>query len=117
MEKLDVRLSGQIRFIREVHGYSQEAIASFLGISQQAYQKIESGKAKVCDERLSQIAEFLGVDKRKLIKIDKEEILQPFQKDNPNSMRHRLKEEVLAIRAELKVLKQLNQRILKELEM
>lgn len=38
MEKIKLNLGSKIRMIREIKGFSQEAIAHELGISQQAFQ-------------------------------------------------------------------------------
>lgn len=54
-------LGNKIRFFRELKGISQEAIASQLGISQQAYQKIESGVTRLDIERANIIAHELDV--------------------------------------------------------
>ncbi|MDR0802052.1 helix-turn-helix transcriptional regulator [Fluviicola sp.] len=54
-------LGSKIRFFREMRGLSQEALAMQLGISQQAYQKIESGITKLDVERANVIATELGV--------------------------------------------------------
>ncbi|MDR0802051.1 helix-turn-helix domain-containing protein [Fluviicola sp.] len=54
-------LGSKIRFFREMRGLSQEALAAQLGISQQAYQKIESGITRLDVERANVIATELGV--------------------------------------------------------
>lgn len=64
MEKKEIPtldLGSKIRFFRELKGISQEALASQLGISQQAYQKIESGATRLDIERANTIAHELGV--------------------------------------------------------
>jgi len=50
----------KIERIRELRGLKQEALASALGISQQAVSKLESSE-EVDDERLKRVAEALGV--------------------------------------------------------
>lgn len=116
MEEENVRLAKQIRFIRELEGFSQESIASYLGISQQAYQKIESGKCRICEERLEKIASFLGIDLHKLRNFDKQLILSLLKNENsPPNLHEKLRNEVLFIKRELKLLKQLNKRLLEEL--
>ncbi|MBP6387121.1 MAG: helix-turn-helix domain-containing protein [Pseudarcicella sp.] len=45
-------------------------MASQLGISQNAYSKIESSQTKIKAESLEQIAEILEIDKNKLLKDD-----------------------------------------------
>lgn len=50
-----------LRVIREVKGLSQEYVAKELGISQNAYSKIERGEIKLDDEKLTKIATVLKV--------------------------------------------------------
>jgi transcriptional regulator with XRE-family HTH domain len=59
-----------IRYLRESKGYSQDYVASMLGISQSTYANIELGKAKVTMERLMQISEILEADIHRLIDDD-----------------------------------------------
>lgn len=64
MEKREIptlNLGSKIRFFRELKGISQEALATQLGISQQAYQKIESGATRLDIERANAIAHELDV--------------------------------------------------------
>lgn len=51
-----------IRKKREEKNYSQEYVAVQLGISQNAYSRLEQGLAKINVDRLIQIAEILEVD-------------------------------------------------------
>jgi transcriptional regulator with XRE-family HTH domain len=61
MEELYLDLGSKIRFFRELKGLSQESLAYQLGISQQAYQKIETGSTKLDIGRAGKIATELGV--------------------------------------------------------
>ena len=51
-----------IRKIREHRDYTQEYLALRLGISQNAYSKIELGYTRITLERFMQIAQILEVD-------------------------------------------------------
>lgn len=42
-------------------GYSQEYVANELGISQNAYSKLESGKTEISVKRVYEIALVLGI--------------------------------------------------------
>jgi transcriptional regulator with XRE-family HTH domain len=55
-------IAGNIRRIREGKGYTQEYLAMKLGISQNAYSKIELGYTKITLERLFQIAKIIEVE-------------------------------------------------------
>lgn len=57
----------KIRKYRERLDYSQEFMASELGISQPAYAKIEKGSTKINIERLVNIAKILNVEPQKLL--------------------------------------------------
>lgn len=116
MEKENQELGRRVRFVRELQGFSQEAIALYLGISQQAYQKLESGKCRICEFRLKKIAGFLGVKEVHLTHFDKEKILMEFRKEELRSFKSRLKEELLSVQSELKILRELNQRLMEQLE-
>jgi transcriptional regulator with XRE-family HTH domain len=56
-----------IRKIREYREYTQEYLAMKLGISQNAYSKIELAYTRITLERLIQIAQILEVDSVDLI--------------------------------------------------
>jgi transcriptional regulator with XRE-family HTH domain len=51
----------KIRTIRELRNFSQEYMASELGIAQNTYSKIETGQSKLTAEMLKNLAELLGV--------------------------------------------------------
>ncbi len=55
-------IATNIRRIREGKGYTQEYIALKLGISQNAYSKIELGYTKITLERLFYIAGLIETD-------------------------------------------------------
>jgi transcriptional regulator with XRE-family HTH domain len=62
-----------IRNKREKLNYTQEYLAVKLGISQNAYSKIELGYTKITVERLFQIAEILETGLMELIDSEKAE--------------------------------------------
>ncbi|WDF55036.1 helix-turn-helix domain-containing protein [Mucilaginibacter sp. KACC 22063] len=55
-------VASNIRQIRERKGYTQEYLAMKLGISQNAYSKIELGYTKITLERLFHIARLIETD-------------------------------------------------------
>jgi transcriptional regulator with XRE-family HTH domain len=55
-------VAANIRRIRESKGYTQEYLAMKLGISQNAYSKIELGYTKITLERLFHIAKIIETD-------------------------------------------------------
>lgn len=55
-------MTGQkLRVYREFRNYSQEYIAEKLGITQNAYSRIETNQTRITAERLRQIADILGI--------------------------------------------------------
>ncbi|RYE52077.1 MAG: XRE family transcriptional regulator, partial [Sphingobacteriales bacterium] len=65
-----------IRRIRVFRNYTQDYLAAKLGISQNAYSKIELGYSKISLERLFSISMILEVDLMKLIDLDSSDFIQ-----------------------------------------
>lgn len=65
--KPSISFGNQIRVIREKVGFTQEYLASELGVSQRAYSKLETGETQIKGEVLFQIARILNVDLMDLI--------------------------------------------------
>ncbi|WP_343063018.1 helix-turn-helix transcriptional regulator [Rhabdobacter roseus] len=76
MESKIRSVAANIRKIREFRDYTQEYLAMKLGISQNAYSKIELAYTRLTLERLLQIAYILEVDTLDLIRCEGEELLQ-----------------------------------------
>lgn len=51
-----------MRILRETNGYTQEYIASELGINQNTYSKLEAGQTRLTVERVRKLAEIYKVD-------------------------------------------------------
>ncbi len=58
-----------IKSIRKEKGYSQDYLAAKLGITQNAYSKIELGKTAVAISKLYKIADILEVDALQLLQV------------------------------------------------
>lgn len=61
------RIAKRIRKVREFKKISQQDLASKIGISQNAYSKIELGYSKISLDRLFLIAKLLNVDTLELL--------------------------------------------------
>ncbi len=59
----------KIRLIREEKGYSQEAVASELGLSVSGYGKIERGQTELTVNKAFEISKVLGVSAYKILDI------------------------------------------------
>ncbi|WP_344827131.1 helix-turn-helix transcriptional regulator [Rurimicrobium arvi] len=51
-----------LRVLREVKGYTQEYVGSFLGVEQNTYSKIENGQIRLKVEHIQKLAELYHVD-------------------------------------------------------
>ncbi|WP_343531172.1 helix-turn-helix transcriptional regulator [Pedobacter sp.] len=61
------RIAVRIRKVREFKKISQQDLASKIGISQNAYSKLELGYSKISLDRLFLIAKLLDVDTIELL--------------------------------------------------
>jgi len=60
----------KVKRIREIRNYSQEYMAEKLGISQEAYSRLETGKTKMDLQRMNNIASILEIDPIILLSFD-----------------------------------------------
>ena len=73
MEQLQIpapRMGQKIRVVRLLKGYSQEYIAMRLGISQNAYSKLERGRIRIKPIRLKEIADILQTPPHTLARVN-----------------------------------------------
>lgn len=64
---VDVKLGQQLRKLRIMRGYSQDAIAKKIGITFQQLQKYERGINRVCVSRLVDICKFFSIPPSHLV--------------------------------------------------
>lgn len=111
-------MNGQkLRVIREFRNYSQEHIAARLGISQNAYSRIENNQTKITAERLQLLAAILGVPTEELLS-EKDPVIQ-FSPAVTTGQEERwkdekiafLEKEILALREERKKIMQVIERL------
>jgi transcriptional regulator with XRE-family HTH domain len=60
----------KIKQLRELNNFTQEYLAKGLGISAQAYRKLESGETRLTVQHLEKIAATLGMDVTGMFKFD-----------------------------------------------
>jgi transcriptional regulator with XRE-family HTH domain len=65
-----MHLGEKIRKVRSLQKVSQEYMGLKLGMSQQEYSKLEAGKMEVDTNKLSLIANVLGVDPLSILEFD-----------------------------------------------
>lgn len=80
-----IPIGENIRFIREQLGYSQEYVATQLGITQQSYSNIEKKPEKATLQRLKDIAAILQVNFVTLLGEDDIYIQQNFHQQGGNA--------------------------------
>ena len=76
MNVLDKIIGNNLSYLRDKFGYTQDEMGSFLGISQPAYRKYETGETTVPQDALEKLAELYYVEEYDLMQEDKS-VLQP----------------------------------------
>ena len=64
---MKINLGQKVRQIRELKGYSQEYIASKMGVSQRAYSKMENNETRLDWNKISKIAEIFEIELSELV--------------------------------------------------
>ena len=70
MNRLDITTGQNLAKLRHAFGYTQGQLGEFLGISQPAYRKYESGETSVSREALEKLAALYYVDEYDLMSED-----------------------------------------------
>lgn len=73
-EYLFMELPKKLKLIRSVKNWTQEEVAGKLGISTQAYAKIERGETDINFSRLQQIAEIMEIGLSQLFGLDEKNV-------------------------------------------
>ena len=60
----------KLKQLRELQGFSQEYMATQLGISTRAYSKIEAEETKLTIDRLNEISEIIGISPQEILGFD-----------------------------------------------
>ncbi|WP_293308082.1 helix-turn-helix domain-containing protein [Pedobacter sp. UBA5917] len=79
-----MHLGRKISRIRELRGMKQEALATELGISQQAISKLEQSE-EIEDSTLEKVAKVLGVTKEAILQFSDDAVVNYFNTFNDNS--------------------------------
>jgi len=80
-------VAANIRKVREFRNYTQDYLAAKLGISQNAYSKIELGYSKLTLDRLFKVSMVMEIDPLKLLYFEKRDILDILFPDEDTSSR------------------------------
>lgn len=87
-------ITDEIRRLRMAKSFSQDYMAEKLGITQQAYSKIENQISEASISRLQQICEILDVPLPKLLGLD-EETLGTGEEDNLTPSERKVYHEII----------------------
>ena len=63
-----------LRVLREKFQYTQEEVSKYLGISQPAYLKYETGETEVSMEGLEKLARLYGIDEYDMLENNMEQV-------------------------------------------
>lgn len=93
----------KIRLVRQLKGWSQEDVASKLGMSPNGYGSIERGETDVNLSRLEQIAETFGIKLSDLLELNEKIVFNQVGENNHQSNWHvgSCSPEFLQLKAEL----------------
>ncbi len=72
-----------LRRLREKFGYTQDEVSKYLGITQPAYQKYETGETEVSMEGLGKLSRLYGIDEYDILtgNIQRAELAFAFRRD------------------------------------
>lgn len=70
MMVMNSAIGNNLKFLRENSGFTQEQVASFLGINRSAYANYETGDRSAPLEVMESVAELYGVDLSDLFETD-----------------------------------------------
>ena len=119
-----MEIGQKIKKIRELRNYSQEYLATQIGISQESYSKIEAGKTNLSVQKLEHIAHILNVSVRKLLEFDEKFVFTDsfqnqqhsknifgnyhgFEKEHFELLISQLKSEIETLKSEVSFLREL----------
>lgn len=67
-------LAANLRYLRTKFGYTQEQVSAYLGITQSAYNKYETGVNEVPMDKLEKLANTYGVEEYDLLTARQDEL-------------------------------------------
>jgi transcriptional regulator with XRE-family HTH domain len=74
----------KIKQVRELKNFTQEYVASQLGLTTRAYSKIESGETQLTINRLNEISKILEVDPVEVLGFDDKQVFNNYGKQEGN---------------------------------
>ena len=84
MDFAPAHLGQKIRKLRELKNFTQQHIANELGITQSAYSKMEMGETEISYNKLSRIAEILGMQVEEIASFNEQMIFNVMHNQTGN---------------------------------
>jgi transcriptional regulator with XRE-family HTH domain len=78
----------KIKQIRELKNFTQEYIASQLGLTTRAYSKIEAGETQLTINRLNEISSILGVEPMEVLGFDEKQVFNNCKQEGNIGINH-----------------------------
>lgn len=78
----------KIKQIRELKNFTQEHVATHLGLTTRAYSKIESGETQLTINRLNEISSILGVEPMKVLGFDEKQVFNNCKQEGNIGINH-----------------------------
>jgi transcriptional regulator with XRE-family HTH domain len=75
----------KLKQLRELKNYTQEYMATELGLSTRAYSKIEAGETQLTINRLNEISRVLGIEPMEILGFDHNNIFNNCTQEGDNS--------------------------------
>jgi transcriptional regulator with XRE-family HTH domain len=78
----------KIKQIRELKYFTQEHVATHLGLTTRAYSKIESGETQLTINRLNEISSILGVEPMEVLGFDDKQLFNNCKQEGNIGINH-----------------------------
>ena len=78
----------KIKQIRELKNFTQEHVATHLGLTTRAYSKIESGETQLTINRLNEISSILGVEPLEVLGFDDKQVFNNCKQEGNIGINH-----------------------------
>ena len=78
----------KIKQLRELKNYTQEHVATQLGLTTRAYSKIEAGETQLTINRLNEISAILGIDPLEVLGFDDKQIFNNCKQEGNIGINH-----------------------------
>lgn len=78
----------KIKQIRELKNFTQEYVATQLGLTTRAYSKIEAGETQLTIKRLNDISAILGIDPLEVLGFDDKQIFNNCKQEGNIGINH-----------------------------